>query len=285
MTHLTRKGSSNWRDKHCHPLNAARSFDVLTFSTRRFWYRDAVRVLCSRQQRCTSASHLRWFADRQDQLLRRRGHVAPDSEHIRHGGSASDLINRFAAGSWANPRSLCVTRLQRQLCGGQEFGTGSIPLECFGRKPIMVMRRHAARSTRSSSRMRQTARSTVHRSATFKTFEQRREKLQSESVDLVWIDERPTSRSIPSFSPAHRRPMAIFIVSYTPIGDGGACRGDVQVSERAIVRPCCVSHQRRRGQAHHRGAARGTGRRLHRSRKGNAAGRSAATRHRARVPA
>ncbi len=26
---------------------------------------------------------------------------------------------------------------------------------------------------------------------TFKTFEQRRERLQSESVDLIWVDKRP----------------------------------------------------------------------------------------------
>ena len=58
--------------------------------------------------------------------------------------------------------------------------------------------------------------------ATFKTFEMRREKLQSETVDLVWIDERPDEAV---YSELYARTSACdghLMVSYTPIGDGAA---------------------------------------------------------------
>ena len=66
------------------------------------------------------------------------------------------------------------------------------------------------------------ARSTECRTATFKTFEMRREKLQSETVDLVWIDERPDEAV---YSELYARTSACdghLLVSYTPIGEGAA---------------------------------------------------------------
>ena len=66
---------------------------------------------------------------------------------------------------WAIGGSVTVVRdtIQRQLCGGQEFGTGMIPLEAMAKKPIMIaggMRR----LTPSMSRIAPTARSTAYRS-------------------------------------------------------------------------------------------------------------------------
>jgi phage terminase large subunit-like protein len=57
---------------------------------------------------------------------------------------------------------------------------------------------------------------------TFKSFEMRREKLQSESVDLIWIDEQPAEAL---YSELYARTTAtdgIIIVTYTPIEGAGA---------------------------------------------------------------
>ena len=42
--------------------------------------------------------------------------------------------------AWAIGGSVTVVRdtIQRQLCGGQEFGTGMIPPEAMAKKPIMI---------------------------------------------------------------------------------------------------------------------------------------------------
>ena len=66
------------------------------------------------------------------------------------------------------------------------------------------------------------ARSTECRTATFKTFEMRREKLQSETVDLVWIDERPDEMVYSELFARTQRTDGHLLVSYTPIGDGAA---------------------------------------------------------------
>src|SRR5262249_17445328 len=72
-----------------------------------------------------------------------------------------------------------------------DFGTGLVPLEAFGRKPIMVpggghcidtaFVQHATDGKPDGTS-----------SVTFKSFEMQRAKLQSETVDLIWIDERPS---------------------------------------------------------------------------------------------
>jgi phage terminase large subunit-like protein len=124
---------------------------------------------------------------------------------------------------WAVGESSTLVRdtIQRQLCGGQEFGSGTIPLESFGRKPIMVAGGTGAIDTIFITHMtdgKVDGTSTI----TFKSFEMRREKLQSETVDLIWIDERPDEAV---YSELYARTSATdghLIVSYTPIGDGGA---------------------------------------------------------------
>jgi phage terminase large subunit-like protein len=68
---------------------------------------------------------------------------------------------------------------------------------------------------------------------TFKTFEMRRERLQAETVDLIWIDERPDEQI---YSELLARTSAVdghLIVSYTPIGEGAAAG----VTYRFLVEP------------------------------------------------
>jgi phage terminase large subunit-like protein len=133
--------------------------------------------------------------------------------------------HRFAAPirCWVVGESSTLVRdtIQRQLCGGQEFGTGTIPLESFGRKPIMIAGGTGGIDTVFITHMTD-GKVDGTSSITFKSFEMRREKLQSETLDLVWIDERPDELV---YSELYARTSAVsghLIVSYTPIGDGGA---------------------------------------------------------------
>jgi Terminase large subunit, T4likevirus-type, N-terminal len=79
---------------------------------------------------------------------------------------------------------------QRQLCSkAGEFGTGTIPLAGFCAKPVMVPGGTGSIDTLSVAHQTNGTRDGVS-SCTFKSFEMRSEKMQSESVDWIWIDER-----------------------------------------------------------------------------------------------
>jgi phage terminase large subunit-like protein len=124
---------------------------------------------------------------------------------------------------WVVGESSTLVRdsLQRQLVGGEEFGTGTIPLECFGRKPIMTPGGTGAIDTafvRHETGGKVDGVSTI----TFKSFEMRREKLQSETLDLVWIDERPNEEVYSELLARTSATDGHLIVSYTPIGEGAA---------------------------------------------------------------
>jgi hypothetical protein len=113
--------------------------------------------------------------------------------------------------AWVVGESSTLVRdtLQRQLCGGDgdDFGTGMVPLESFAKKPIMVPGGTHAIDTMFVTHAtdgKPDGTSTV----TYKSFEMRREKLQSETIDLVWVDEKP-SEEIANCSRARPRPMAI----------------------------------------------------------------------------
>jgi phage terminase large subunit-like protein len=135
---------------------------------------------------------------------------------------------------WVVGESVVLVRdtAQRQLCGGHDFGTGTIPLESFGKKPIMVPGGTGAIDTifvthQTDGKIDGTS------TLTFKTFEMRRERLQAETVDLIWIDERPEEQI---YSELLARTSAVdghLIVSYTPIGDGAAAG----VTHRFLVEP------------------------------------------------
>src|SRR5262249_25312968 len=124
---------------------------------------------------------------------------------------------------WVIGESTVLVRdtLQRHLCGGENFGTGLVPLEAFCRKPIMVSGGLGAVDTffvthRTNGKVDGTSR------VTFKSFEQRRERLQSCSIHLIWVDERPEEQV---YSQPLARTTATnghLILSYTPIGAGGA---------------------------------------------------------------
>jgi phage terminase large subunit-like protein len=122
--------------------------------------------------------------------------------------------------AWAVGESVILVRdtLQRQLCG-QEFGEGLVPLESFAKKPIMVA---------GGMRACDTIFVTHHTggkidgvsSLSFKTFEQRRERLQSESVDLIWIDERPDELIYSELLARTAATSGHLMVSFTPVGEG-----------------------------------------------------------------
>src|SRR6516164_5780163 len=136
---------------------------------------------------------------------------------------------------WCVGESVVLVRdtVQRKLCSEEgEFGSGTIPLESFSKRPIMVPGGTGAIDTifvRHATDGKVDGTSTL----TFKTFEMRRERLQSESIDLVWVDERPDEQI---YSELLARTSAVdghLIVSYTPIGEGGAAG----VTYRFLVEP------------------------------------------------
>jgi phage terminase large subunit-like protein len=126
--------------------------------------------------------------------------------------------------AWFLGESTTLVRdtLQRKLCGGRsEFGTGLVPLEAFAKAPIMIAGGTGGIDTffvthRTDGKVDGVS------EASFKSFEMRRERLQSESVDWVHIDERPTEEL---YNEVYARTIATgghIIVSYTPVGEGAA---------------------------------------------------------------
>jgi phage terminase large subunit-like protein len=117
--------------------------------------------------------------------------------------------------------SLVRDTIQAQLCGREEIGTGTVPLESFGKKPVMTPGGTGAIDTffvrhETDGKVDGTS------SATFKSFEQRRERLQSETVDLIWIDERPSEQVYSELFARTSASDGHLIVSYTPVGEGAA---------------------------------------------------------------
>jgi phage terminase large subunit-like protein len=124
---------------------------------------------------------------------------------------------------WAVGESAQLVRdtLQKKLCGDQEFGTGVIPLESFGKKPIMVPGGTGAIDTMFVTHQTDGVTDGTS-SLTFKSFEMRRQKLQGESIDLIWIDERPDEEIYSELLARTSATDGHLIVSYTPVGEGAA---------------------------------------------------------------
>jgi phage terminase large subunit-like protein len=118
-------------------------------------------------------------------------------------------------------RTLVRDGPQRKMTAAQgEFGTGTIPLAAFAGKPVMVPGGTGSIDTLSVTHEADGDRNGVS-TATFKSFEQGSEKMQSESVDWIWIDER---RSEEIYSELIARTSAtdgILFLSYTPLKGGG----------------------------------------------------------------
>ncbi|MGH6677633.1 MAG: terminase large subunit domain-containing protein, partial [Bradyrhizobium sp.] len=124
---------------------------------------------------------------------------------------------------WAVGESGQLVRdtLLRKLCGDDEFGTGLIPLESFGKKPVMVPGGTGAIDTMFVTHQTDGVTDGTS-SLTFKSFEMRREKLQGESVDLIWIDERPSEEIYSELLARTSATDGQIVVSYTPVGEGAA---------------------------------------------------------------
>ena len=113
--------------------------------------------------------------------------------------------------------------IQTQLVGGfdSDFGTGTIPLDAFSRQPIMVAGGSKAIDTLFVTHQTDGKIDGVS-TATFKSFEMQRERLQSELIDLVWIDERPNENLYNELVARTFATDGQILVSYTPIGEGAA---------------------------------------------------------------
>jgi phage terminase large subunit-like protein len=131
-------------------------------------------------------------------------------------------FNRPTRGWTAGPSvQLVRDGPQRQLCSRQgEFGTGTIPLTAFVGKPIMIPGGIQAIDTLTVKHMTDgvyDGQSTL----TFKSFEQRSEKLSSESVDWIWIDERCSEEVYSELLARTTATNGILFLSYTPLKGGG----------------------------------------------------------------
>jgi phage terminase large subunit-like protein len=110
---------------------------------------------------------------------------------------------------------------QRQLCSkGGEFGTGTIPLASFAGKPVMVPGGTGSIDTLSVSHQTAGKRDGIS-TCTFKSFEMRSEKMQSESVDWIWIDERCSEEIYSELLARTTATDGILFLSYTPLKGGG----------------------------------------------------------------
>ena len=148
-------------------------------------------------------------------------HLTGDYPHWWTGKRFSKPIR-----AWIIGESSVLVRdgIQRQLCGGRDndFGTGTIPLdELAARRPIMVPGGTGALDTIFVTHQTD-GKVDGMSSATFKSFEMRRERMQSESIDLIWIDERPDEELDNELYARTAATDGHVIVSYTPIGEGAA---------------------------------------------------------------
>jgi phage terminase large subunit-like protein len=125
---------------------------------------------------------------------------------------------------WAVGESGQLVRdtLQKKLCGDDEFGTGLIPLESFGKRPVMIPGGTGSVDTLFITHETDGGVTDGTSSLSFRSYEQRREKLQSESIDLVWCDERPSEEIYSELLARTSATDGHIIVSFTPIGEGAA---------------------------------------------------------------
>ena len=124
---------------------------------------------------------------------------------------------------WVVSESLIVGRdtVQKKLCGDQDFGTGFIPLESLCRKPIMVAGGMNAIDTLFVQHVDAEGNPDGVSQIRFLSYEQKREKLQGATVDLVWADEKAP---LDVYSELLARTSACdghLICSYTPVGPTG----------------------------------------------------------------
>jgi phage terminase large subunit-like protein len=118
-------------------------------------------------------------------------------------------------------RTLVRDGPQRQLTSkGGEFGTGTIPLAAFAGKPVMIPGGGQMIDTMSVAHETDGVRDGVS-TATFKSFEQGSEKMQAESVDWIWVDERCSEEIYSELIARTTATDGIIFLSYTPLKGGG----------------------------------------------------------------
>ena len=118
-------------------------------------------------------------------------------------------------------RTLVRDGPQKKLTAMQgEFGTGTVPLAVFAGKPIMVPGGTGSIDTMSVAHETDGAKDGLS-TATFKSFEQGAEKMQSESVDWIWIDERCSEEIYSELVARTTATDGILFLSYTPLKGGG----------------------------------------------------------------
>jgi phage terminase large subunit-like protein len=101
-----------------------------------------------------------------------------------------------------------------------EFGTGTIPLVFFAKPPVMVPGGTGSIDTLSVAHHTDAVRDGIS-TATFKSFEQGATKMQSESVDWIWIDERCPEDVYSELLARTSATDGILFMSYTPLKGGG----------------------------------------------------------------
>jgi phage terminase large subunit-like protein len=110
---------------------------------------------------------------------------------------------------------------QRQMVSRQgEFGSGTIPLASFAARPVMVPGGTGSIDTLSVAHHTGGVRDGIS-TATFKSFEQGAAKMQSESVDWIWIDERCPEDVYSELLARTTATDGILFMSYTPLKGGG----------------------------------------------------------------
>ncbi|MFZ3338375.1 MAG: terminase family protein, partial [Xanthobacteraceae bacterium] len=118
-------------------------------------------------------------------------------------------------------RTLVRDGPQKKLTAMQgEFGTGVIPLAAFTGRPIMVPGGTGSIDTMSVAHETDGVRDGIS-TATFKSFEQGAEKMQAESVDWIWIDERCSEEIYSELIARTTATDGIVFLSYTPLKGGG----------------------------------------------------------------
>jgi phage terminase large subunit-like protein len=118
-------------------------------------------------------------------------------------------------------RTLVRDGPQKQLTARQgEFGTGTIPLATFAGRPVMVPGGTGSIDTMSVTHEVDGVRDGIS-TATFKSFEQGAEKMQSESVDVIWVDERCSEEIYSELIARTTATDGLVFLSYTPLKGGG----------------------------------------------------------------
>jgi len=118
-------------------------------------------------------------------------------------------------------RTLVRDGPQKKLTAMQgEFGTGTIPLATFTGRPIMVPGGTGSIDTMSVAHETDGVRDGLS-TATFKSFEQGSEKMQAESVDWIWVDERCSDEIYSELIARTTATDGAVFLSYTPLKGGG----------------------------------------------------------------